>query len=261
MSRLQLVPDSRSMMSHARSSNMWVSQLISARLEPPTRGFVALGVPIGHAEFVQRILTARLEEERRLLQELQDLPDMQSAWLLLLYCANPRARHVLRTVPPQDSVTYAAEHDRAVGQRSSTYWRSPTRTVCSTPDRLPPRRLWWPRASQRAANSLGSLSGCAPGNAAKTPGRSTQMRARTRSWRHVECPPCLRAAAGAGDKLLAEGWECGMPCSAERRRRPRTRSPQSPEASFTAGRNRQVAYSTLPIGSASFAACRRVLEL
>ena len=72
------------------------------------------GVPIGHAEFVQRILTARLEEERRLLQELQDLPDMQSAWLLLLYCANPRARHVLRTVPPQDSVTYAAEHDRAV---------------------------------------------------------------------------------------------------------------------------------------------------
>ena len=129
MSRLQLVPDPRSMMSHARSSNMWVSQLISARLEPPTRGFVALGVPIGHAEFVQRILTARLEEERRLLQELQDLPDMQSAWLLLLYCANPRARHVLRTVPRKTRSRMRLSTIGQFGQRSSTFWRSPTRTV------------------------------------------------------------------------------------------------------------------------------------
>ncbi|CAE7030091.1 unnamed protein product [Symbiodinium natans] len=82
--------------------------------EPATCGFVALGVPIGHTEFVRRTLAARLEEERRLLHELPELPDMQSAWLLLLYCASPRAQHALRTVPPLDSATYAAEHDRAI---------------------------------------------------------------------------------------------------------------------------------------------------
>ena len=82
--------------------------------EPATCGFVALGVPIGHAEFMRRKLAARLEEERRLLQELPELPDMQGAWLPLLYCASPRAQHALGTVPPTDSAAYAAEHDRAV---------------------------------------------------------------------------------------------------------------------------------------------------
>jgi len=62
--------------------------------EPATRGFVALGVPIGQADFVQRTLVARLEGKRCLLRELQELLDMQSAWLLLLYCASPRAQHV-----------------------------------------------------------------------------------------------------------------------------------------------------------------------
>ena len=63
---------------------------------------------------MRRILAARLEEERRLLQELPELPDMQGPWLLQLYCASPRAQHVLRTVPPLDSAVYAAERDRAV---------------------------------------------------------------------------------------------------------------------------------------------------
>ena len=49
--------------------------------------------------WVQRILTARLEEESRLLRELQALPDMQSAWLLLLYCTNPLAYHYRFRVP------------------------------------------------------------------------------------------------------------------------------------------------------------------
>ena len=53
--------------------------------EPATCSFVALGVPVGRtAEFIRRILAARLEEERR-LQELPELPDMQGAWPLLLY--------------------------------------------------------------------------------------------------------------------------------------------------------------------------------
>ena len=72
-------------------------------------GFVALGVPIGYAEFMRCTLAAGLEEERRLLQELPELLDMQGAWLLLLYCASPRASACpLRTVPLLE------ELDRAV---------------------------------------------------------------------------------------------------------------------------------------------------
>ena len=78
--------------------------------EPATRSLIALSVPIGHADFIQRKLAARLDDECRLLGELRELPDLQSAWLLLLYCASPRAQHVLRTVPPRD----AAAYDQAV---------------------------------------------------------------------------------------------------------------------------------------------------
>ena len=65
--------------------------------------------------------------------------------------------------------------------------------------------------------------------------------------------PCLRAAAAARDRLLAENEmnaRSGMPCCAGHSRRPRT-----------VGRSRSLAYATLPIASASSAACRRVLKL
>ena len=157
------------MMSPAQSSGMRVSQRISARLgsisqaagrhrpmskrsgpdvwcggdsEPASSGFVALGVPIGHTEFMRRILAARLEEERRLLQELPEVPDMQGAWLLLLYCASPRAQHALCTVPPMDSAAYAAEHDRDNGTAPvSGAGCARTGVGCGAPNRLPPRHL------------------------------------------------------------------------------------------------------------------------
>ena len=37
----------------------------------------------------------------------------QCAWLLLLFCASPRANHALRTLPPSES-SYARAHDQAV---------------------------------------------------------------------------------------------------------------------------------------------------
>ena len=80
---------------------------------PAERGFVALGVPIGHHEFIRSCANARLEEERRLLTQLPQLPDLQCAWLLLLFCAAPRAQHLLRTVPPA-IVAYVRDHDEEV---------------------------------------------------------------------------------------------------------------------------------------------------
>ena len=78
---------------------------------PAERGFVALGVPIGHHEFIRSCANARLEEERRLLTQLPQFPDLQCAWLLLLFCAAPRAQHLLRTAA---IVAYARDHDEEV---------------------------------------------------------------------------------------------------------------------------------------------------
>ena len=78
------------------------------------RGIVVLSTPVGHADFVQAWADARLQEERRLLDELPRLPDLQCAWLLLLFCASPRANHALRTLPPSESASYARAHDQAV---------------------------------------------------------------------------------------------------------------------------------------------------
>ena len=72
------------------------------------RGFVALGTPLGHPRFVAAHTDTRLLDEVRLLQELQ------CAWLLLAMCASPRADHLLRTLPPSLSASYARGHDDAV---------------------------------------------------------------------------------------------------------------------------------------------------
>lgn len=80
---------------------------------PEERGLLALGVPIGDPAYVVAAGTVRAEDQDAFLQELVQLPDLQSAWLLLVYCAAPRAQHFLRTVPPSLSAGYAARHDAA----------------------------------------------------------------------------------------------------------------------------------------------------
>ena len=61
------------------------------------------------------------------------LPDLLCAWLLLAMCASPRADHLLRTLPPDLSASYARGHDDAVwrcllsllGERTMRTPRSP----------------------------------------------------------------------------------------------------------------------------------------
>ena len=78
------------------------------------QGILTLGTPIGTPAFVSSATAERLQDEQTLLDQLHRLPDLQSAWLLLLYCCAPRAQHILRTVPPDQSAEYAAQHDDAV---------------------------------------------------------------------------------------------------------------------------------------------------
>ena len=65
-------------------------------LPPHRNGLVILGTPVGTPEFVQSFLDKRLRKQRTFWQKIQQVPDTQAAWLLLLYCAVPRANHLLR---------------------------------------------------------------------------------------------------------------------------------------------------------------------
>ena len=93
----------------ALGPSVWVGDRPDAE-----RGLVALGVPIGTADFIASHTATRLAEEEEFLAELPALPDLQAAWLLLSFCAAPRATHLLRTVPPSASGPYAEAHDAAV---------------------------------------------------------------------------------------------------------------------------------------------------
>ena len=81
-------------------------------------GVVLLGVPVGTAEFVKNHAEERLEEERRLLAEIAELPDLQCAWQLLIKCAVPRGNYWIRTLPPSLSASYASQRDEALWDAS-----------------------------------------------------------------------------------------------------------------------------------------------
>ena len=85
---------------------------------------------------MQANLHKRLREARAFLAELPQLPDLQCAWLLLLYCAAPRAQHLLRTVPPVRVGVHAREHDDAVLQTLQDLLGGPG----------PGDDAWWPAA-------------------------------------------------------------------------------------------------------------------
>ena len=75
------------------------------------RGLKVLGAPLGSDEYITALGQQRLREEQVLTDLLPKLPDLQSAWLLLLMCAAPRANHLLRTLPPCAAKYYAETHD------------------------------------------------------------------------------------------------------------------------------------------------------
>ena len=75
-------------------------------------GVVVVGSPTGCDEFVAQHGARRLQEEEPLLADIRDMPSTQVAWLLLHFCAIPRANHLLGIVPPQQLASYATAHDQ-----------------------------------------------------------------------------------------------------------------------------------------------------
>ena len=91
--------------------DVWVG---NNALPPQARGLTVLGAPIGSNEFIQAQLRTALEQHQHLLQRLPELEDVQSSWLLLLYCASPRCTYLLRMCNPTHTQDFATEHDTAV---------------------------------------------------------------------------------------------------------------------------------------------------
>ena len=73
-----------------------------------------LGTPLGQADFVAAQLQERLQDHQLLLDRIPEVPDLQSAWALLLHCASARANYFLRVVRPELVSEVAEGHDEGL---------------------------------------------------------------------------------------------------------------------------------------------------
>ena len=78
------------------------------------QGIRVLGTPLGHREFVEAEVLHTSEEHATLLDSIEAVPDLQCAWLILLFCSAAGANYLLRVVHPSWSEAFAVLHDVAV---------------------------------------------------------------------------------------------------------------------------------------------------
>ena len=73
---------------------------------------------VGHTSGarVRAHLDRKVEEHQELLRRIPTVPDLQSAWILLLHCAAAKATYLLRVLPPDSVAPFAAAHDEGLWQ-------------------------------------------------------------------------------------------------------------------------------------------------
>ena len=128
----------------ADSEPVWVGDW---SLPPQRQGLKVLGSPLGHGAFVARQLNSKREEQDRLLQRIPALDSLQAAWLLLLFCAAPRANYLLRILPPHLTADYAVAHDVAVARCLAAlleHGNAPLPEAGSSRSAAPALRWTWP---------------------------------------------------------------------------------------------------------------------
>ena len=70
-----------------------------------------LGESVGRPEYVDAQLRVTTEKHQTLLQRIPAVPDVQSAWSLLLQCASSRANYLMRVVRPELAKSFAKRHN------------------------------------------------------------------------------------------------------------------------------------------------------
>ena len=141
------------------------------RLPTPTRGcgsgitlylqrsveFACWALRLEHWSYVQAQLRLKAASHRPLLERIPSTQDLQSAWLLLIFCA-PRANSFLRVVHPNSSQAFADEHDEELRRCFSTLLgQVPGSHSWGGGQR--PTVFWWPRFAERCDHNTSSLLG------------------------------------------------------------------------------------------------------
>ena len=89
---------------------------------PEERAIRVLGTPLGTAEYVRSQLDATEAAHQLLLQRSPAVQDLKSAWLLLLFCASPRATFYLRVCHPDHSKLLHVSMTFTLGSVSPPCW-------------------------------------------------------------------------------------------------------------------------------------------
>ena len=97
----------------APEAKLWFGDLED---RPEERGIRVLGTPLGSDEFVRVQLQLTVDSHRLLLDRIPAVQDLESAWLLLLFCAVSRATYFLRVCRPSVTDLFARQHDAQVWQ-------------------------------------------------------------------------------------------------------------------------------------------------
>ena len=87
---------------------------------------------MGSEGFVAAHSQERMASEQELLEAIPAVPDLQSAWQILVQCAGPRCNHLLRTVPPDLVASYADAHDEAMWACATKLLGEPPAILCFT---------------------------------------------------------------------------------------------------------------------------------
>ena len=97
----------------SQSEAVWVGGRDQPRAQ---RGLRVLGLPVGTDEYIQAELSRLHAKQQPLVEAIPTIPDLQTSWRLLLYCASPRAHYALRGLRPDLTRDFAAAHDQSIQQ-------------------------------------------------------------------------------------------------------------------------------------------------
>ena len=179
---------------------------------PPThQGLTVLGTPFGSDAYVQQRLALKREEHDRLLQRIPSVPDLQAAWLLLHYCAVPRANYLLRSLPPAATAAYASSHDAAVSSCFSVLLGLADAPLPPQPARAARLALRFGGLGLRAADAdrhaayWASWMDTLPVIQARVPSAAERLLAALRDNRAARLPSLL-AATQAAAYLTTQGY-------------------------------------------------------
>ena len=93
-----------------QSARVWVGD---QTLPPEEQGLQVLGTPVGSPDYILAALRRVTAKHATLFERIGAVPDLQTAFLLLTFCASPQATYLLRALPPLLTQNFAQAHDGA----------------------------------------------------------------------------------------------------------------------------------------------------